>query len=56
MLYEYFSYSCLFDSFYTQMIMMMITLIISIIILLMINVIVLYICGISLFSLHMTFF
>ena len=47
--YQCFWYSCLFESFYIWMIMMMVTLMISIIILLMINMIVLYICAISLF-------
>ena len=50
MLYECFSYSCVFDKFYSQMIMMMITLMI-ILILLVMNVVILYICGISLFFL-----
>ena len=47
--YQCLWYSCLFDSFYILMIMIMITLMISMIILLMINMIVLYICAISLF-------
>ena len=54
MLYECFSYSCVFDRFCSQMIMMKITLMI-IIILLVMNVVILYICGISLFLFHIIF-
>ena len=52
--YQCFWYSCLFDSFYILMIMIMITLMISMIILLMINMIVLYICAISLLFHHIS--